>query len=112
MRTDRIQNGGRQWTLSELEAAFRAFVNQKALSLRLCLLIDGLDEFLGEHKDIIAVLDELARPSSDSVQVQLCLSSRPLLAFENAYAMHRQLRVQDLTAGDIKKYVTDEFNKR
>jgi energy-coupling factor transporter ATP-binding protein EcfA2 len=110
MRTDRIQNGGWQWTLSELKAALRALVNQKALSLRLCLLIDGLDEFSGEHKDI-AVLDELARPSSDSVQVQLCLSSRPLLAFENAYSMHRHVRVQDLTAGDIKKYVTDEFNK-
>ena len=110
-RTDRIQNGGWQWTLSELKAAFRALVNQKILSLRLCLLIDGLDEFSGEHKDIIAVLDELARPSSGSIQVQLCLSSRPLLAFENAYSMHRHLRMQDLTAGDIKKYVTDEFNK-
>ncbi|CZR56191.1 uncharacterized protein PAC_06079 [Phialocephala subalpina] len=83
---DRIhRNGGWQWTLSELKAAFRAIVNQKALSLRLCLLIDGLDEFSGEHKDIIAVLDELARPSSDSVQ--------------------------DLTVGDIKKYVTDKFDK-
>jgi hypothetical protein len=99
-------------SLSGLKEAFRAIVGQKVLRLRLFLVIDGLDEFSGQHKDIIAVLDELIRPSSDSmVQVQLCLSSRPLLAFENAYLTYPHLKVQDLTSGDIKCYVTDEFNK-
>jgi len=108
---DRFRYGGWQWLLSELKSAFRVIVTQKVLSLQLCLLIDGLDEFSGEHKDIIAVLNELVRPSdSPMVRVQLCLSSRPLLAFENAYSEYPHLKVQDLTVADIKRYVIDQFN--
>jgi hypothetical protein len=110
--SNRTNNERWQWTLSELKAAFRAIVDQKVCGLRLCLLIDGLDEISGEHKTIIAVLDELVRPSIDPiVKVQLCLSSRPLIPFENAYLERPQLKVQDLTAEDIKKFVTDEFDK-
>ena len=101
-----------EWSMSELKIAFRGIIDQKVLSLRLCLLIDGLDEFSGEPKNIVAVLKELLSHSSNSVvKVQLCLSSRPLIVFENAYSQYCQLRVQDLTSGDISAYIIDEFDK-
>jgi hypothetical protein len=100
------------WPMTELKAAFKAIVSQKYLRLHLCLLVDGLDEFSGRHQDIIEALADLLPTSDDTyVRVQLCLSSRPLVVFEKAYLQHLHLKVQDLTADDIKIYVTTNFNK-
>ena len=35
------------WSTTELKEGFKAIASQKVLRLRLCLLIDGLDEFFG-----------------------------------------------------------------
>ncbi|CAG8954110.1 hypothetical protein HYFRA_00009214 [Hymenoscyphus fraxineus] len=98
------------WSTKELKDAFKAIVSQEYLPLHLCLFIDGLDEFSGEHQDIIDSLADLLPVSNESiVRVQICMSSRPLTVFEYAYLQHPHLMVQDLTAGDIKLYVTTNF---
>ena len=101
------------WPMTELRAGFNAIVSQRHLRLHLSLLIDGLDEFAGRHQDIVDTLADLLPPTSDDsyVRVQLCLSSRPLVVFEKSYLRHLHLKVQDLTAADIKIYVTTNFNK-
>lgn len=100
------------WSMTELRAGFNAIVSQRHLRLHLSLLIDGLDEFAGRHQDIVDTLADLLPTSDDSyVRVQLCLSSRPLVVFEKSYLRHLHLKVQDLTAADIKIYVTTNFNK-
>ena len=100
------------WSMAELKLGFKALVSQKFLRLRLCLLIDGLDEFSGQHQDIVDALEDLLPLSDDSyVHVQLCLSSRPLVVFEKAYLQYPHIRVQDLSADDIKIYVTTNFKK-
>jgi hypothetical protein len=100
------------WSMTELRAGFNAIVSQRHLRLHLSLSIGGLDELAGRHQDIVDTLADLLPTSDDSyVRVQLCLSSRPLVVFEKSYLRHLHLKVQDLTAADIKIYVTINFNK-
>jgi hypothetical protein len=106
------QSGLPRWSSVELKAAFKSLVLQKQLRLHLCLLIDGLDEFSGRHQDIVDVLISLLPVSSNSlVRVQLCLSSRPHLVFEQTYLQLLHIKVQELTADDIKSYVETKFNE-
>jgi hypothetical protein len=46
-----------------------------------------------------------------SPNVKIVLSSRPLRAFELAFDKSPKLRLQDLTSGDIKVFVTDKLEK-
>ena len=69
--------------------------------------MDGLDEYAGEHVEIVSALSGLAT----SEIVKVCLSSRPWNFFENAFgkSTDRRLLLQDLNAPDIKLYVKDMF---
>jgi hypothetical protein len=98
------------WSLPELKAAFENFAKLESVKLGLCLLIDGLDEFNGDYDNIIESLRSLTRPpTSSSVRVKLCVSSRPLIVFDNAFRQCRSLRLQDLTFNDIKLYVNSKM---
>jgi hypothetical protein len=63
------------------------------LGEKLCLFIDGLDEYDGRYSDIIDLCHEFAALPN----LKLCLSSRPLLIFENAFSGSPSLQLQDLT---------------
>lgn len=65
--------------------------------------IDGLDEYSGDHHELICDLNRLAQ----SPAVKLCVSSRPWNAFKNAYGSvrRRSLIMQDLNRDDMGKYV-------
>ena len=64
------------------------------------MFIDGLDEFEGQEDTVIKMIGDLA----DQTHVKVCVSSRPLLAFEEAFAGKPSLRLQDLTFDSIRKY--------
>lgn len=64
------------------------------------MFIDGLDEFDGRYDGIMRMITGLA----DQTHVKICLSSRPLLAFEEAFGGKPSLRLQDLTFDSIRAY--------
>ena len=64
------------------------------------MFIDGLDEFEGQEDAVIKMIDDLA----DQTHVKVCVSSRPLPAFEEAFGGKPSLRLQDLTFDSIRKY--------
>ncbi|KAJ0124736.1 hypothetical protein J7T55_006077 [Diaporthe amygdali] len=70
-------------------------------SNRICIFIDGLDEFQGEHGDLIGMF----RAALDAHPIKLCISSRPWQVFEDAFQDKPSLRLQDLTLADIKTYI-------
>ena len=76
-------------------------------SAKVCLFIDGLDEFGGGLQEIIAVVKRISQLSN----VKLCVSSRPWQEFEDAFGRGPSLRVQDLTYPDIKHFVESHFEK-
>jgi hypothetical protein len=95
------------WPLSRLKEAFLLLVRQSAVPVKLCLFIDGLDEFEGDPVEI----SELFKEISESTSVKVCLSSRPWIEFEECFRDFPSLKLQDLTHKDIECYVTDKLNK-
>ncbi|KAK0726499.1 prion-inhibition and propagation-domain-containing protein [Apiosordaria backusii] len=89
-------------TLSELKNAFTALVQ---LPIKLCVFIDGLDEYEGEHQDTISFIESL----SSNPNVKLLVSSRPEPEFVDSLSLHPMLRMQELTRKDISLYVTDKI---
>ncbi|KAL9627946.1 MAG: hypothetical protein Q9164_007443, partial [Protoblastenia rupestris] len=92
------------WTRKRLESSLKFAIHK--ISRPICLFIDGLDEFDEDETDLILLIDALkSRPS-----VKICLSSRPLQAFRNAFKDSPQLKLQDLTRQDINIYVEDRLH--
>ena len=99
---DFVNNG--PWDLDELAATMDRLAHQRSMSAKFCFFVDGLDEYDGNHSDIIRILHLLTR----SPNVKICLSSRPWNIFEDAYGRdaERKLYLQDLTRGDMEHYTS------
>jgi hypothetical protein len=69
------------WTRQELLQAFNVLSEEGNVSTKFCLFIDGLDEYDGEHTDIIRILQNFVNSSS----IKLCISSRPWNPFIEAF---------------------------
>jgi hypothetical protein len=89
-------------TLPQLMQAFQRLLKQDLGNV--CLFIDGLDEYNGDPMDTIRLFKLLISP-----RLKICLSSRPWLAFEDAFRSCPQLKLQDLTRHDIQIYVNDKL---
>ncbi|EHK42170.1 hypothetical protein TRIATDRAFT_146839, partial [Trichoderma atroviride IMI 206040] len=88
------------WDWHELSRAIKVLVLDD--SLRFLLFIDGLDEFDGKISDLIDILTNVAM----SLNVKICVASRPWLAFEEAFRDRPGLRLEELTSSDIRHFVT------
>lgn len=71
----------------------------------MCFFIDGLDEYHGLEADIAQVFKDV----SLSPHIKICLSSRPHVPFEDAFVNLPKLKLDSLTHGDIKLYVTERL---
>ena len=100
----------RWWTLPRLQNALRRLVSIEVMPINLCLFIDGLDEFEGnEDGNDRHHMIQLLRDLDSSRFIKVCVSSRPLLIFEESFRNSPGLRLQDLTSGDIRRYVVDKL---
>ncbi|KAI0201460.1 hypothetical protein F4808DRAFT_469749 [Astrocystis sublimbata] len=68
-----------------------------------CIFLDGLDEICIEDRDDLL---ELVQKLQEIPDIKLCLASRPEFPFISALSMYPQLRLQDLTSGDMRKYAS------
>jgi len=100
--------GLQPWTWTELRKAFEILISNK--SFRFFFVIDGLDEFDGDHTELI----NLIIAAGKFTNVKICTASRPWLVFEDAFDDKPSLRLEDLSARDIMRYITSKFdeNKR
>ncbi|KAH7076866.1 prion-inhibition and propagation-domain-containing protein [Paraphoma chrysanthemicola] len=64
--------------------------------------IDGLDEYVGDYRQGISFVQQLAK----SPDIKVLLSSRPIDACVAAFSLKPKLALQDLTKDDIELYVT------
>lgn len=97
----------KSWTLPELKDTFDRLAQNTSSSMKYFLLIDGLDEFYGDHIELTSFFKKVAT----SVNVKLCVSSRPLLVFDQQLSDYPRLRLQDLTVGDITRFVRDKLTE-
>ena len=93
------------WTQRRLLQAFHNLIPQVQKKCRICIFIDGLDEIGGESDAAIEVVKSML-----SADLKVCLSSRPDLAYADAFDSCPMLRLQDLTELDIRTYSRDRLH--
>ena len=91
------------WTKDELIESFDLLSRVPDVSSKFCFFIDGLDEYQGDHFDLIQTVRRLAASSS----IKICLSSRHWEEFMDAFGRDkdRTIILQDLTRRDIQFYI-------
>lgn len=104
---ERIKTGI-SWSLPVLQRGLELFVEEARMTKKICFIIDGLDEFDGDHAEIIAFFKHLVDGDEN---VKACISSRPWLVFEENFSSSPNMRLQDLTHADMAKYVDDVLAK-
>lgn len=97
----------RVWSLNELKQTFCNLIMQNKIPTCYCFLIDGLDEYDGDNLE----LSSFFKGFSTCSNVKICLSSRPLLAFEHHFDRFPKLRLQDLTVEDITRFIRDKLEE-
>lgn len=82
-------------------------VVQENKSAKICFFVDGLDETDGNSETLINTIKLLANHSA----VKICVSSRPWAEFVHEFGndSNRVLKVEDLTAGDIRRYASESL---
>ncbi|KAH8202377.1 hypothetical protein TruAng_003450 [Truncatella angustata] len=106
----RFEQDDKAWELDELLSMYTAIVTCD-MDRKFCLFIDGLDEFeegRRTHRDLLNTLRHLKH----SPNVKVCLSSRPWTEFDDEFRNDAgRLKLEELTRGDIERYVTTHFTK-
>jgi hypothetical protein len=74
------------WPLATLLAAFERLAKQTYVSIKICLFVDGPDEYNGNSAEICRLFKSCASSNS----LEFCVSSRPWNAFENAFGANQE----------------------
>lgn len=95
------------WSMAELRSVLQNLARQRDIPFKCCILIDGLDEFDGDHMDLCQALLDLCQ----SDRIKLCISSRPWNVFLKSFGCddQRLLHVHELTRHDIKRFASDRL---
>lgn len=98
------------WNRQELLSGLQQITLQTASSNAFCIFIDGLDEYEGEHEDLVNILSNMAHTSP----IKLCVASRPWNIFEKALgkSLTRKLYLENLNKPDIELYVKNHLQDR
>ncbi|KAI0441725.1 hypothetical protein F4803DRAFT_407988 [Xylaria telfairii] len=90
------------WEMKKLIDIFKQIAQQTVLDTKFCFFIDGLDEYDGDEKDIIHLLQEL----SISQHIKICASSRPGRQYESTLPKDdRTFDIARFTKGDMLRYI-------
>ncbi|KAI1736906.1 hypothetical protein F4680DRAFT_243205 [Xylaria scruposa] len=94
------------WTWAEIMESFLLMVPHIGKLFNLALFIDGLDEFDGNHQELVDIVQLLGKHEGSKI----CVSSRPWNIFSDAFVSNPSLRMEDLTAEYIEIFVRGQFN--
>lgn len=93
------------WTEQRLRATLQYLLSDGLKAYRLCVFIDGLDEFYGNQATLLELIQNLRQ----TTRVKFCLSSRPDPPLRDELSSSAMLKLQDLTDPDIRRYVSDKL---
>lgn len=89
-------------TYTELKRAFDILIVNSTKFLKICLFVDGIDEFEGDHRAVSEWLCSLVKRHK---HVKAIVSSRPLNACLNTFRDCPTLKLQDLTKHDMELFI-------
>ena len=99
--------GNIDFSFDELKHAFKTLLYSTPQNMKICFLIDGIDEYEGDHYEIA----ELFSQAANSDTVKLLLSSRPIPTCVHAFSDFPKLHLEDLTHGDVVTYIEDKLGR-
>ncbi|KAE9364918.1 hypothetical protein N431DRAFT_386847 [Stipitochalara longipes BDJ] len=91
------------WSVTELKNTLFNILDQH--SSPVCIFLDGLDE-ISQAEGTFDLMD-LVEKLKNLPKVKVCVSSRPERHLQLCLGKYPSLKLQDLTASDIRQYVTD-----
>ena len=93
------------WSAHDLQEALIAITGQNEVPLNVLFFVDALDEYEGNYRDLITVIqDSFTTKRPSTVNVKFCLASRPYPAFTNAFGSCPGLLVHEHTMDDVQRY--------
>ncbi|KAL3457652.1 hypothetical protein BJX64DRAFT_244776 [Aspergillus heterothallicus] len=95
------------WDWRELKECLSRFATEIGGTSRLALFVDGLDEYEGQHGEVIKFLQDLHKDYG----VKLCVSSRPWNIFSDEFHDSPSLVMETLTRPDIDTYIEGRLGK-
>ena len=99
--------GSRPWKTSDLLQACSKLTHQ-LVKTKFCFFLDGLDEYDGEHRDVMRILLELAKMTN----IKICFSSRSWNVFQETFGdMYGSVTLEEHTNRDIEIYVIENLKK-
>ncbi|KAJ5005429.1 hypothetical protein K4K48_007180 [Colletotrichum sp. SAR 10_66] len=94
------------WSRTQLMAAFEKLGKHPEGKWRICLFIDGLDEYSGDHTDLVKLILRMG----ELPNIKICVSSRPWIEFSDAFENTEwKLHLHDLSQADIHTFIRDEL---
>lgn len=93
------------WSLEELKSTVLSTV--EVYDRPVCVFLDGLDELYPEQPPNLL---DIIRKLSAAGKTKMCLASRPEPPLQRRLYNMPQLRLQDLTAADLTRYVYDNIH--
>ena len=96
------------WTSQQLLKALKLALENLSATCKICMFIDGLDEYEGDsaaHSDLVKFIEGLSHFPS----VKICVSSRPWVIFKRAFERGPSLQLHHLTQRDITSFVNQEL---
>ncbi len=91
------------WSVTQLKTALCKSL--QVISCPVFILLDGLDEL--DRQEEVSNLTTLIKSFPRRRSVKVCVSSRPEPELVFEFSNYPRLRLQDLTARDIKRFVED-----
>jgi hypothetical protein len=104
---ERLGERWHKWSVTELDEILQRLTCMTVSRKRFCFFIDGLDEFSGHDAEIAAFVLKIAHFPN----VKVCVSSRPLMVFEQEFESCKKLRLHELTRKDIQSYIHYELSR-
>lgn len=94
------------WTDLELKRLLLQCIESLGcLDAKMALFVDGLDEFGGDPKVLISMLEDIQKLPHH----KLCVASRPWNEFRDAFDQKPSLMVEHFTRDDMKNFVIARF---
>lgn len=94
--------------IKELEAILANTIAYVSSIARICLFIDGLDEFEGNTEDLKGLVKWVKKMVA-TFPVKFCVASRPWRVFEDALQDRPHLLMENFNFKDIQQYVWSNF---
>ena len=95
------------WSVQDLYNMLSQAIKALNYDSKICIFVDGLDEFNDRHEDLIGMVKSFIQGNK---HIKICTASRPWNVFQTALGHRASLRLEDLTFDDIKLFVQAKFH--